>query len=551
MHLIALIRQCAARRPDAVALCRHDAPEASLTYGELAERVSDLAAVFVEDGIAPGDRIAVLGEPGPAMAVALLAILAAGAIAVPLDPRLGREGLRPVLNDAKPVLLLVSRKATSTIGTPGGAGLARMRVRPLESLVAAPGPAAHSVTWPGCRLQQPALLTYSSGTTGTPKGVLTTLGNIAIQVRGFHQLMGTGPGDVFLSILPLSHLFELVIGLFGVLYSGGRVCYLDSLLPADLTTAMKDQRVTRMLVVPLFLQLLRRSIDIEAAAGPRWQQLLFRCSITVAPRLAHPRRRLLFRPLHRTLGGSLRSFICGGAPLEDSLLDFFENLGFEVYQGYGTTETSPVITTNAPGSNRAGTVGRPYRGIEVCIQGTTGEILTRGPHVMAGYFGRPELTAAVIDRDGWLHTGDRGCIDQDGFLRVTGRCSNLIVLGSGKKVQPEPLEPLLFDHADILEGCLLGCRSEREILSRRGIFSGSEEVCALVVPSPAVRERFRDRTSQLEKHLKQLIESRSEALADWQRPTRILILADTLPKTATGKVRRGELRRWLETEAAA
>ena len=142
----------------------------------------------------------------------------------------------------------------------------------------------------------------------------------------------------------------------------------------------------------------------------------------------------------------------GGAPLDIGTLNFFESIGLPVYQGYGLAETSPVIASNGPTANRTGSVGKPLPEIEVMTD-DDGEILTRGPHVMRGYFGNDELTASVIDADGWLHTGDIGHLDRDGFLFISGRKKNVIVLGSGKKVQPEELEAVLFEHPDIEEGC--------------------------------------------------------------------------------------------------
>ena len=207
---------------------------------------------------------------------------------------------------------------------------------------------------------------------------------------------------------------------------------------------MQRQKVTCMIVVPLFLKLISKNIQSEVAKLPAWKRMLFRGLMTISPLLPEQFRRVAFNEIHTRFGGELKFFACGGAPLDVAQVRFFSRLGIRIFQGYGMAEASPVITTNAFGHNKPGSVGRPLPEVEISIVGQAGhgEILTRGPHVMKGYFNRPDLTRQVIDHSGWLHTGDIGYIDEDGYLFVDGRMKNIIVLGSGKKVQPEELEAL-------------------------------------------------------------------------------------------------------------
>lgn len=235
--------------------------------------------------------------------------------------------------------------------------------------------------------------------------------------------------------------------------------------------------------------------------------------------------------------------------MEAALVRDVARLGVPILQGYGLTETSPVISVNTPSANRAGSVGRPLPGVEVRIatrrtNAVAGEILTRGPHVMKGYYRREDLTRTVIDARRWFHTGDLGYLDGEGFLHVTGRLKNLIVLGGGKKVQPEEVEAVLSRSPLIQEVCVVGRRSTE------GITDGTEEVCAVVVPlavqaggghGPAgsARERIREDLARV-----------AQALPPYQRPVRLFVHDGPFPKTASRKIKRSDVLAWLDTRGA-
>jgi long-chain acyl-CoA synthetase len=254
-------------------------------------------------------------------------------------------------------------------------------------------------------------------------------------------------------------------------------------------------------------------------------------------------RRRVFAKIHQRFGGKLEYFVSGGAPLDEATMRFFDSIGLPVYQGYGLAEASPVITTNGPLANRPGSVGKPLPGVELRIdENNGGEILTRGPHIMRGYFNDPALTQKFIDREGWLHTGDIGYIDDDGFLFVSGRQKNIIVLGSGKKVQPEEIEDVLFEHPFIQEGCIIGA------IATSGLLAGSEEVCAIAVASEAAIQQCKSRSADVLNELRSVIQSRAEQLAPCKRPTRIVLRTEPLPRTSSRKVRRHSLSQWLAQE---
>jgi long-chain acyl-CoA synthetase len=503
-----------------------------------------LACALVEAGVQPGDRIALLSESRPRWGVAFFATLRAGGVVLPLDVRLSVPELTAILADARPRVLLVGKAQEALAAellTGCGDKVTALSLEPcggdtawpsMDALPYSPGrPCVPRAT------TDAAVITFTSGTMGNAKGVVTTCGNLLFQVRAIRAVMQNDDRVASVSILPLSHLFELTAGFLGILHGGGHIRYCNSLLPVEVIDAMHLQRVTCMVVVPLFLELIKSAIRGEAARRSPLKRGLFAVTRRLALLLPLPARRRIHAPIYRRFGGRLEYFVCGGAPLGRDTRRFFSSIGLPVYQGYGLAETSPVIATNAPLAARDGSVGRPLPGVEVTISARDGgEILTRGPHVMRGYLGNRELTASLIDADGWLHTGDIGYLDADGFLYVTGRNKNTIVLGSGKKVQPEELEAVLFDDPDVREGCVIG------MPATRGILKDSEEVCAIVVASDDAIRRCAQRAEDLELTLRGVVERRALSLAPFKRPTRIIVCRDPLPRTATRKVRRPQVR---------
>ena len=546
-----MIQGRARRFGSKLALCRHSGdPEEKYTYRALDQASGQLATGFVRFGLEPGDRAAVLCESRPRWGVVFFATIRAGAIVVPLDTRQTANELSTILADARPKILLVSRGQEKT-----AAGLVRKYAADIKVFSVEPespesafmsmddisGPEIHPCVERNAA--DAAVLTYTSGTMGSSKGVVTTYGNLLYQIRAFSKVMLNDSHLATVSILPLSHLFELTAGFLGVLYGGGRVCYCNSLLPHEIVTAMRAQRVTCMVTVPLFLRLFARAIRKEIEKQPLWRRSVFNVFSRVSLLLPLQQRRRLFARLHSNFGGQLEYFVCGGAPLDIGTANFFESIGLPVYQGYGLAETSPVIATNGPTANRTGSVGKPLPEIEVKT-GDGGEILTRGPHVMRGYFGNDELTASVIDADGWLHTGDIGHLDRDGFLFISGRKKNVIVLGSGKKVQPEELEAVLFEHPDIEEGCVVG------VVASEGLMKDSEEVCAIAVASDQAVQRCAKCSEDLDDTVRRVIEQQALKVSPGKRPTRIIVRTEPLPRTATRKIRRPNVHQWLSEEAA-
>jgi long-chain acyl-CoA synthetase len=535
-----------------------------ISYAGLRRRVESVSSDLVRREIRAGDRVAILAESSPEWVIAFFAILRSGGVAVPLDPKLTESELAYQVGSAEPRVLFVSTDRAAV-----GEGLAArssiQHVIGFDDFDALPAAAlAEPAASPARPWDDVALITYTSGTTGHPKGVMTTFGNLLFQVQTCADLFQVGARDVSLSVLPLNHLLELTGSLLVVLYRGGQACFAGSLYPQDIADAVRERGVTRMVVVPMFLSLLEREIERQVRRRGRVAALTFKAALAVAdwiPSMAA--RRAVFASPHRELGGSLTDFVCGGAPLDPAVGRFFDRLGVAVYQGYGMTEASPVITTNRPGANRLGSVGRPIPGTDLRVDDSApttgeGEILTHGPHVMRGYFGRDDLTYEALDEAGWLHTGDLGRLDSDGYLYITGRIKDLIVLGGGKKVLPEEVEAGLASPL-FAEVCVLGRRAAE------GVAAGSEEVWAVVVPSTSLAAQgasleagwCRDlgpgakaSPSALQAAAEREVELRGRDLAPFKRPARVIVHRDELPRTSTRKVRRSLVHDWLDEQIA-
>ena len=524
----------------------------SMTYAELAARVRTLSDYLIESGLRRGDKIAILSESRPEWAVVLFASVRCGATLVPLDTKLTPVELLSILRDAEPRLLFVSSALAPL------AGEVKAQLPTLENLFllngeneksgfASIGQLQPSKPQEGVtrEIEETALIVYTSGTMGAPKGVMISFKNIGYQIMNFAEVIKLNERDMLLSMLPLNHLLELTCGLLGALYAGGRICYCSTLFPQEIAQIMREKRVTCMITVPLFLKLLKGSIEKEVDRAGRPSKLLFRATFSAARWIKAPGiRKFLFSRIHRRLGGRLRAFITGGAPLDAEVEEFFNRLGIPIYMGYGLTETSPVISVNTPAHNRAGSVGRPLPGVLVRVleNGTRrgeGEILTAGPHVMKGYYKREDLTREVIDDQGWFHTGDLGRVDEDGYLYITGRAKNLIVLASGKKVNPEEVEAVISGSQLIKEVCVIGR------FSRDGLQQGSEEVCAVIVPSESLVRRA-EKKSAIEDEITEEVNRLAGSLAPFKRPSKLFIRLEDLPKTSTRKVKRALVAEWLD-----
>jgi long-chain acyl-CoA synthetase len=493
-----------------------------------------VAAKLAAAGIRSGDRVAILGRAQPLWCAAFFGALRLGAVAVPLDACATISEQRAVLAESGARCLLAAREARPRADelAADAPGLVVASIDDWSER----GPAALDPPAVARANEDPAVILYTSGTTGRPKGVAIGHRNLLAQLAAFDLAMPS-LGERVVSFLPLSHLFELTVGMLAVLARGGRVAYCADPTPRAIAAAMRRNAPQYMVTVPLFLTSLKSGIERSLKARSL-SSLVLRAGLKLAALAPSLRaRRALLYPLHRRLGGRLEYFITGGAPLDPSVGEFFERLGIVVLEGYGMTEASPVIATNTPAANRPGSVGKPLPGVEVRCD-SNGQIRVRGPNVMLGYFGDPEGTRAAVDSDGWLLTGDTGSLDADGFLRITGRLKGLIVLPSGKKVQSEEVERVLLDAPAVKQVCVLGRPAPTA--------SAATEVCAVVVPSDALRAAHLGDAAALLKAVRRELNRTTAALSAYKRPTRLVLRHDDLPMTALRKVRRAEISAWLD-----
>jgi long-chain acyl-CoA synthetase len=469
---------------------KRDGRWVALGYGELAEQVQDFSLGLLELGVTPGDRVAILSENRPEWAIADYACLAARCTDVPIYPTLPAKQAEYILRDSGSVAVLVSSAAQLEKVL-----AVRDRLPAIRHVIALDhqAPERGVLAWNevlargrDARQRYPdwrpaalriapedlATIIYTSGTTGDPKGVMLTHGNIASNVSICVQLFSFSDADECLSFLPLSHIFERMFGHYSMFHAGVVINYAESIdtVPAD----MQDRRPTVMASVPrLYEKIYSRVLDsVRASSVPR--QRIFRWARRVGDEwaertldgrpirvgLALRRRvadRMVFAKLRARTGGRIRFFISGGAPLSAEIAGFFYAAGMPVLEGYGLTETSPVIAVNTFEHQKLGTVGPPIPGVEVRIA-PDGEILVRGPNIMRGYYRKPEATADALDAEGWFHTGDIGVIDAEGYLRITDRKKDLIVTAAGKNIAPQPIENLARTSRYVANAVMLGDR---------------------------------------------------------------------------------------------
>jgi long-chain acyl-CoA synthetase len=475
-------------KPDQLKVKR-DGQWRDISSEEVRRAVEELSMGLRALGVEKGDRVALLSENRPEWAYVDLATLCAGAADVPIYPNLLAAQVLYVLNDSQAKVAFASNAAQvrklvevreraphlqhvirfDEPAVEGTLSLDDVRARGREAL--ARDREAVKRRAGEVRPGDLATLIYTSGTTGDPKGVMLTHDNIVSNVHGALAAFGDfGIHDVALSFLPLCHIFERTGGHYLMLQQGVTIAYAESVekVPANMT----EVRPTLMLSVPRLYEKMYARISEKVAADSAVKQRIFRWAVGVGRRVFQARLdkravgpvlraqhrladRLVFGTIRERTGGRLRLFVSGGAPLSREIAEFFGAVGLIILEGYGLTETSPVIAVNRPDKMKPGSVGPLLKGVEVKIA-ADGEILTRGPHVMKGYYNKPEATAEVIDAEGWFHTGDVGLVDSEGFLVITDRKKDIIVTSGGKNIAPQPIESVLKTHPLVAEIVMIG-----------------------------------------------------------------------------------------------
>ncbi|MBS4760061.1 MAG: AMP-binding protein [Clostridium sp.] len=494
-----------------------------------------------------GDRLAILSESRPEYGAGVFASVMSGMTTVPLDIKLTKYELKSILSDCLPTVMIVSQAYLEI------AKDLQKEVDSIKFIISldessndpeVPSvyalPNNYEAKWRHRSSKSTALIIYTSGTTGAPKGVEISFNNMLTQLNDMSTLyknfFGKRKISSILSILPMNHLFELTVGFSMILSWGLSIYYTKSLKPKDILSIMQEKNINFMIVVPAFLKLLKAGIETEVKNSGPFARFLFKTMFAVSKCIPSYRlRKLMFAKIHKKFGGKFFGCISGGAPLDVSVGEFFETIGIRVFQGYGLTETSPVVSVNYDRRNDIASVGKPLKSVEAKVDSSTGELLLRGPSVMKGYYNRPDLTSQAIDEDGWLHTGDIADINEFGHIHITGRIKNMIVLSGGKKVFPEEVESVLGESENFSEVCVLG--SSRT----SGAKEGTEDIVAVIVPSQQLIDNCVN-DEILDKCVRDEVKRLSLHLAAYKRPVNIIVNKDPLPKTTTRKIKRKEVK---------
>ena len=473
-----LVRRCTAQGFD------------TYSSNDLFDRIRTLSLGLAAIGVKPGDRVALMSDSRPEWVIADLAILTAGAVTVPIYPTLPAEPAGYILADSGAEVAIVADEVQAAkvrqvrpelpqlrelilidgeddAGLDGETTLAAVQARGHQRLMTEDGLARrYKEAAAAIDAEQLATIIYTSGTTGDAKGVMLTHGAIVANLIDVDSVVHFKETDEALSFLPLSHAFERTT-VYMYLFKGVEVTFAESL--ETVARDMVQVRPTVMTGVPRVFEKLHARVHEMVAKAPAIRQRLFHWALGVGgarvraargggrpPLLAGLADRLALSKVRDRTGGRLRFVCSGGAPLPVHVAEFLLAVGVPVLEGYGLTETAPVLTTNPLDAARPGTVGLPLPRVELRIA-EDGEILARGPNLMRGYYGKPEATAEAI-RDGWFHTGDIGSFDDGGYLVITDRKKELLVTAGGKNIAPQPVEQRLKQHVLVAEAVLIGDR---------------------------------------------------------------------------------------------
>jgi long-chain acyl-CoA synthetase len=514
MRLPELVYRSAERYPDALALAPVPNDSGGWSYAQVRALVKRGAAFLRGAGLTPGDRVLLYLESGAAWPVAFFSILEAGLVAVPLPAEMRVATAAGVAAFAGARLAVLGKRTQNLAGAGG------VPCVPVEKLLDAESGSAAAVEGPVPKL---ALLAFTSGSTAQPRAVELTHANLLANLQGLLRVRQAAPGDSLLSMLPPAHLFELMVGQLAPLACGARIVYAGALLPHRILAALRDERITHALAVPalldvLYQEVLGELVDAGALDPARREQSLAETARQLLE-MSDADRQGFRASLRERIGPSFHTIVVGGAALDPAWAAITTALDLRLEVGYGLTEASPIVSVALSFESPPGSAGRPVEGVEVRLA-DDGEVLVRGPNVMHGYFQAPSATALAL-RDGWLHTGDLGYQDREGFLFITGRLKEALKTASGETLYPEEVEPY-YASPLFAEWCVSGLPGPQ----------GNDVPTLFIVPaSPEVEDHELGRAFE---HLRAAAPSRL-------RVPQMVQLADPLPRTALGKICRRRL----------
>jgi long-chain acyl-CoA synthetase len=500
----------------------------AMTYEEFFSLSNSIASFLLSNGLNKADRTAIVSENRPEWCAAYMAILMCGAIAVPIDMQLGNDEVRNLLTDSETKIVFYSSKTEANVLK----AIERTDIKYINldtaSFTNLPiYPFTHSPVSP----DDIASIIYTSGTTGKPKGVMLTHENFCSDADAVIQAKVITHDDNVLSILPLHHTYPFMCTFIVPVFIGATITFAPGLKAADIISAIKDRDVTIVVAVPRLLEMIRNGIISKIKEKKLFSGIvlwMMKLCGMIRVKLGLNIGKIIFKSIHKNFG-RLKFFASGGARLEPSIMRDLEALGFTVLEGYGLTETSPVITFNPPEKRKPGSAGRPLPDVEIKVS-DDGEIMVRGHMVMKGYYKNLVATNEAI-KDGWLLTGDTGYLDEDGYLFITGRKKEIIVLSSGKNIYPEDVEVFYASIPLIKEICITEIQGQLH---------------AVIVPDFEYAKR--SLIGNISEALRWEINAISMKLPEYMRIKGYSILAGPLPRTPLGKLRRFMIKEILKAE---
>ena len=555
--------ECAERWPNQVALelQRHDQLE-SCTYSELRRMAESVGRWATENKFEHGSRLAIFADNHPRWVAAYLGVIASGCAAVPLDTALHADQVTKLLKDSGASAVFVDAKH-APIAKPAASELKlgliltdpdRLTDRSTQERWVANMPAIFEAG-PGSFKPAPAKdddlasLIYTSGTTADPKGVMLTHSNFLGEVEAVFNWVDLGPTDALLGVLPLFHVLAQMANLLLPLVKGSRVVYLETLNTTELMRALRERNITAFAVVPQFYYLIYERVLQEVEKRGAATKKVFHSLVALNRTLrrvginAGP---FLFRKIHDSMGPKMRYFATGGSRFDPEIARGFHDLGIDVLQCYGLTETTAAVYVNYPNDNVIGSVGRAMKGVEGKIVDPqpqeeggppVGEVAIRGAVVMKGYWNRPDATNAVM-RDGWFYTGDLGYFDSRGHLFLTGRKKEVIVLSNGKNIYPEEIEAHYLKSPFIKELAVMGLEGK----------AGEDRLHAVIVPNfDVLRQK---KIVNAKEVIRFDIEGLSQKIASTKRINSYEIWQEDLPRTTTRKIKRFEVEKRVKSNQA-
>ena len=542
--VVEMFRISCKRYPDNLFLHAFSPKEEKFTYSEAEKKIEEVSYALLADGVKKGDKIAVSGKNSPEWAIAYLAVLFSGAIVVPLDYSLRDNEMEHLISFGGVSRLFIDKERIGNIDKDGNLGLKKYSLEPDSDypfVLDMTGEKREAEKSSGNEL---AAILFTSGTTGTPKGVMLSHDNLVSDCYLAQGNMNIYSTDVFYAILPIHHAYTMLAVFFEAMSVGAAIVFGKKLVVTQILKELKEGHVTMFLAVPMLFNKMIGAL----MAGVKKKGALVYGLVRGMMGFSGFVKKVFGVNIGKKMFGFLlknlsleenRICICGGGPLPASTFKMFNELGIDFVQGYGLTETSPITHLNPVFAYIETSVGKKIPGVEVKIEDPdsdgNGTIYIKGSVVMQGYYNNQEATDEVLSTDGWLNTGDVGHQDEKGYLYLTGRAKNIIVTEGGKNVFPEEIEDHFQLYDDIDQVCVIGYMVDKAMKS--------EGIRILIYPAEKYVKSVGGDKAVIEKHMNEIVEEVNRELQSYKKITRVTVVDEPMPMTSTKKIKRFEVIR--------